>query len=557
MIDRVFYFSLAVLPPLVLIGAALALRQAVLASQTRRRVLAGLAAAWMAVAAVVMWVVRGRISGWGGFDNRTFDLAFVGGLSGLALLAASLGAAAVFGRSSRGVPLCPRCWYDMSAHEGLCPECGATIRDERELVRRKRSWRLVSAAVAMQLLAQFLYQYHRADHGGGQGLVPTTVLIAGAFALPREIIVSSPGFRDFSLTGRMADDKLSEWQKSWLLNRARAALDEGASGESVRRATELIVRGRFEGELSLGTWKRAMSRLLDGSGLSTEAPVFLARSYLESRKAAGGNRYLQTPVDREAAATELAELVPAFRRVLQESTIGSDEWDTAARLLWAAGKGDVVVASIVESLSFERNQLTLFSGVQTLAAMGRQDPRAAEALVDLINGIENDERFFAAVWTCRVGPESAWLQQAFAVLAESGEANLEVLGAAGLAGSPSTRCEGTELLIRKMARWRPSAPVFLMTLQWPILVSPDDRHASQLLNEVKRYATESTPEIRSEAVGLLAQLAQGAPSRRAEILEFLRLLSTENDRVLAQRAAGAAEELTVRSEAPVFFKIGE
>ena len=128
-------------------------------------------------------------------------------------------------------------------------------------------------------------------------------------------------------------------------------------------------------------------------------------------------------------------------------------------------------------------------------------------------------------------------------------------GAAGLAGSPSTRCEGTQVLMERMAKWKPVAPVFLMTMQWPILASPDDRYASVLLDEIKRYAVEATPDVRGEAVGLLQQIAQQAPSRRAEIEAFLRLLSGATERALADQARNAADELATRSERRNLIKI--
>lgn len=555
MLDRVFYLLLALLPPLLIIGAGLAVRRAVLSSQTRRRVQAALTAGWMAAAGVVLWAVRQRIRGWESFDNRTFDYLFIGALAGLVVLACAIGLLGVWGRSSRGVPLCPRCWYDMSAHEGICPECGSTIRDERELVRRRSSATVVAVAVAMQLLAQFLYQYHRADHGGGQGLVPTTVLIAGAFALPREVIVSSPGFRDYSLTGRMTDNKLSDWQKTWLATRAQAVLEAGASAESVRRATVLLTRGGTESTMSLAAWKRAMRALLQDGGLGGEGTGALVGSYLDSRSDRVAPAYLRTPRDRAKAATELEEFVPAFEAALVAAAPGSDEWDDSIRLLAAAGKAERATALVVENGSFDRTQLSLIQMAYALAQLGREHPEAERALLELLEDVGTEDRFFAMVWVCRVAPESVWLQESFRALASCGEANLEVLGAAGLAGSPSTRCEGTQVLMERMAKWKPVAPVFLMTMQWPILASPDDRYASVLLDEIKRYAVEATADVRGEAVGLLQQIAQQAPSRRAEIGAFLRLLSGTTEKALADQARNAADELATRTERRNLIKI--
>lgn len=545
---------LAMLPPLLALGAVVAARQSALASERRRRVLAGVTAAWMGAAAVVLWLVRRKIRGWETFDNRTFDYVFVGSLAGLVVLAFGIGLLGVLGRSSRGVPLCPRCWYDMSGHEGLCPECGTRIRDGRELVRRRRSATVVSMAVALQLLAQFLYQYHRADHGGGQGLVPTSVLIAGAFALPREVIVSAPGARDHSLTGRMADNKLSDWQQTWLASRARAALEAGASSESVGRAVALLIRGEFETELTLEAWKRAV-RVLLADGLSGPGAAPLLRSYLESRSDDAASTYVRTPRDPSRAAKELEEFVPAFEGALRGATPGNEEWGAAIRMLAAAGRADRAVELAVEAGSFERSPQGVVETVYVLSQLGRSSPAASEALLGWLQDIVPGERFFSMVWVCRVGPESLWAQEAFRALAACGEANLEVLGAAGLAGSPSTRCEGTDLLIARMAQWKPVAPVFLMTLQWPILVSPDDRHAGELLVEIQRYALEGTPEVRSEAIGVLGQIGQQVPSRRAEIIAFLRALQGVPERGLAETARNTADDLIGRRDAQEFIRV--
>ena len=557
MVDRIFYSSLAILPLILAVGGGVYVRQAWLTSQRRRGVWTWIAAVLLFGAAGVLWSVRHRIRGWEGFDNRVFDLAFVAGLAVIVGAAALIGLVAMAGRSSRGVPLCPQCWYDMTAHEGLCPECGTTIRDERELLRRKRSVRLAAFAVSLQLLAQFLYQYHRADHGGARALVPTTALIAGAFTMPREMIISAPGFRDFSLTGRLTDKKLSEWQRSWLFSRAQAELIAGRSAESVRRATTLLAQGEFESELSFDAWKRAFGRLLADGGLSEVGTAQLARSYLGSRSDAERSEYLQRPRDREIVAKELEDFVPALERELAGASPGTDEWDAAIRLLAAAGCHDAAIRAILDAVSFEPTPSNVASAAFSLAALGRESPEAADALIDFVLALKPEDRFSSIVWACRIGPESAWLHEAFRVLANSGEPNLEVLGAAGLASSASTRCDGTELLIDRMRNWRPNAPVFLLTLQWPVLVAPSDRHASQLLNEMKRYATEGNEVVRLDAVNLLAQIADEVPSRRDEIRAFLVLLSDARDQVLAERARAAVESLLEKRREQTILKIGE
>lgn len=363
--------------------------------------------------------------------------------------------------------------------------------------------------------------------------------------MPREAIVSGQGFRDFSLTGRMAENKLSDWQKTWLASKARAALEAGASAESVRRATVLLARGQTETELSLESWKRAMRAVLSEGGIGGEGASPLVRGYLESRSDEGVSMFLRTPRDRAKAMKELEEFVPAMEQALARTDAGSDEWDDAIRLLAAAGRADRAAELVMENGKLDGTQQGLLQMAYGLAQLAREHPSAEGVLLDVLEDVGVDERFFAMVWVCRIGPESVWMQESFRALASCGEPNLEVLGAAGLAGSPSTRCEGTPALIERMAQWKPVAPVFLMTMQWPILVSPDDRHASELLDEIKRYVLGPLPEARGEAVGLLVQIAQQVPSRRSEIEAFLRQVGGSLDKALADQARNAADSLPV------------
>lgn len=49
---------------------------------------------------------------------------------------------ALFADRSRGRRRCPRCWHDLQQTPGLrCPECGKTVRDERQFFGTRRRWR--------------------------------------------------------------------------------------------------------------------------------------------------------------------------------------------------------------------------------------------------------------------------------------------------------------------------------------------------------------------------------------------------------------------------------
>src|ERR1043166_5996407 len=60
----------------------------------------------------------------------------------------------VFRDRSRGRRRCSRCWYDMAGGAGLpWPECGRVHRNERRLLRTRRSRRVIALGVFLSVLA--------------------------------------------------------------------------------------------------------------------------------------------------------------------------------------------------------------------------------------------------------------------------------------------------------------------------------------------------------------------------------------------------------------------
>jgi hypothetical protein len=60
---------------------------------------------------------------------------------------------ALFASRPRGVRRCPRCWYNMTGLEWRCPECGHTVRTEKELRRTRRHWRWAVAGFVFAAFA--------------------------------------------------------------------------------------------------------------------------------------------------------------------------------------------------------------------------------------------------------------------------------------------------------------------------------------------------------------------------------------------------------------------
>lgn len=74
---------------------------------------------------------------------------------------------------------CPRCWYDMSATEGLvCPECGRDARRERRLGRSHRRWRWAAVGLAVVAVGAGTIAFPHGRGGVWRRWLPDTVVIA-------------------------------------------------------------------------------------------------------------------------------------------------------------------------------------------------------------------------------------------------------------------------------------------------------------------------------------------------------------------------------------------
>lgn len=101
--------------------------------------------------------------------------ALIGGLAATVLLLAR----ALVGDRSRGRRRCPRCWYDMSATEGLtCPECGRDAGREGRLFKARRRKRWIAASLVPLAVGVVVYGVAVFNDPAWPRRVPTTALIA-------------------------------------------------------------------------------------------------------------------------------------------------------------------------------------------------------------------------------------------------------------------------------------------------------------------------------------------------------------------------------------------
>ncbi len=156
------------------------------------------------------------------------------------------------GDRSRGRRRCPKCWYDMSGSQLICPECGHDAKVVKNLYRPRRRKRGILIGLCISLAAYGVWIIPRIHAGGPVAAIPTWVLIAGLPWFPDSFILeSSSGSadEDWTLGGRHAEEHL--WQiESWLLHkRARFVVATSPRIWSLVRAAPFL--GRADADLAI------------------------------------------------------------------------------------------------------------------------------------------------------------------------------------------------------------------------------------------------------------------------------------------------------------------
>ncbi len=131
------------------------------------------------------------------------------------LLSSSLAAALLgfLADRSHGRLRCPRCWYDMQGQPTLlCPECGTTARNQRDLQRTRRSPGMFMLAAFLLLFATLPSAVVGYTVGGLRGATPTWALILFADILPTKWITPTGGHAEY---GSLQD----RWRNMNAINR--------------------------------------------------------------------------------------------------------------------------------------------------------------------------------------------------------------------------------------------------------------------------------------------------------------------------------------------------
>lgn len=552
MIDRVFFAILLPLPLIVTAAMLIYLARAWKTRTARLRRTFLITAIWLGVCAAILFFCRERVRGWYGLESGAVVTFMISSAAAIVSLGIIVGLIATIGRATRGQSLCPRCWYDMSGaeptdHGGtVCPECGLAVRSFGDLLRRK-DWPLfIAVAVTFQLAGQFWYQVLRADHNGVQNFVPTTVLVAGMFSLPLDSVIGPPSpFDDSTLSGRLANNKAAPWQKSWAISKSRAAIEQADNAESIARASTILNRCEFDGEIPLAAWKASVRKLCRSASASgDEAFAYLAECYLRARAGQDSFGRLTFASDPRKCESELRDLAPALLDYLARATVRSREWWCALRLLAISGDGAApVVPLLADRMLTEESESGRAFSAAALAMLSQEFPDAADAAIESFGSLAPPDQprvLNAIARYVRLPPDQ---EVSFRALSSCGESFLEVAGSVALLGDPTTRCDGAELLIAAIERQAAAGSADLLPIYWCVAREPNDGASTELIEFLKRLSLESHPFARIGAMSLLANIARDQDSRAGEIGVFLDFVGTDLDASVAERARAFAVEL--------------
>ncbi|MBS0191308.1 MAG: hypothetical protein U0573_09595 [Phycisphaerales bacterium] len=555
MVDRVFFYVLLPLPLVMLAAVIVYTARAWQTTTPRLRVARWCTALWLGAAAGVLLFARERVRNWADFDNAFAATVLIGAAALFVLAGFVMAAGALVGRSSRGAALCPRCWYDMTGlaeFGAVCPECGLRVDADADLVRRKRWPVLLALAVAIQLGGQFIYQVVRADNAGLASFVPTTVLVAGMYSLPRDSVLGSGSSYDTeTLTARLTDTRTANWQRSWALAKALRAINATSSREDLIRAAAVLNRCRYDGEFKLDDWRGAIRSLCKPGPDAAEALSFLSDCYTRSRSVSFTYRFAP-PRDAALSADELRPIVPDLLAHFQNATPRTPEWWATLQLLALCGDSCPELPRYLERRTLsDESDSTRASCAVVLAAISGRWPDAGFRLADAFGSMDSAEQIRLLTFLARNPTSDAALHDLFRAMVASRDPSFEVIGAGGLASSPATRCEGVAKLLMIFEEQRRLGNTDVWSLYPPIVRIPDDDASDELLARIQEAALRAGPDAQVEAMTVLASVGKLSPARNASIPPFFDLLSNVPDEPTASRARNLASDIRSAAQASV------
>lgn len=144
---------------------------------------------------------------------------------------------------------CRKCLYDMTSVTGLkCPECGREWREEEQLRKPLRRWGMMSAGLALVLLAFSLNWYAAGVVMGWRNVTPTALLVRLAPIVGREAALRSVvGIGGNTLPNGPSIATVSDWTLAPLERLAIGVLeDDRSSFSEVHAAVDALYWMRDE-----------------------------------------------------------------------------------------------------------------------------------------------------------------------------------------------------------------------------------------------------------------------------------------------------------------------
>ncbi len=140
----------------------------------------------------------------------------------LAALALVVVVVALFRDRSRGRRRCPKCWYDMSAVNGMtCPECGRTQKRERRFFGTRRKWRRAMIGTALLAMAMGTTAAPVVNSGEWPRYVPAAVLRPVLGCFPRDAAKVRATFETALTT-----TKFTPWERALLASTIAESIRE-------------------------------------------------------------------------------------------------------------------------------------------------------------------------------------------------------------------------------------------------------------------------------------------------------------------------------------------
>ncbi len=191
-------------------------------------------------AAITAGITAQVIRSWLGHADASQLGPFQAAALGIFAFAITCTALAYRGDRSRGRRRCPKCWYDMSGSNLLCPECGHDAKSLKNLYRPRRREHGIVIGLLLTLISYGIWITPHVREGGPIAAIPSWVLIAGMPWLPDSVIHDNDDYHAWTLLHRFREKKLFPWEYKLVHWRARRVILNDCSVAQLQAAMRFV-----------------------------------------------------------------------------------------------------------------------------------------------------------------------------------------------------------------------------------------------------------------------------------------------------------------------------